>query len=166
MPKSRKQKSKNNRVMNTAYCNTTTEIPPLTETQKTFAALLAARRLVQDTIAKRDEITDTDRAKRVSVFVSDVSKPNPQIENLAKTACSDIKTLEDTAKQIRDSLVCVAGYLDTLIEQFEKQNCADALAVYRKLMAEFRQSEAQEEEIEKKISYLEECCAKQEVAAK
>jgi len=167
MAKSSKQKNKEKRIMKTAHSNSTsTAMPALNESQKGFESLLAAFRLVQGAIAKRDEATDADTTKRVRVLVTDLSKPNPQIEALAKAACNDLKTIEENAKLNRESLECAAGHLRKSIELFEEQNCADALAVYRKEFAEFLQSDAQKEEIEKKIAHLEAQCHEQKPAAK
>jgi hypothetical protein len=167
MAKSKKQKTKEKPIMNSADSNSTTPvIPALNEPQKSFESLLAALRLVEGAIAKRDEATEAARKTRLATLVTDLSKPNPQIETLATAACNDLKASEDKAKQVRDSLECVAEYFRKSIELFEKQNCADALAVYRKELAEFLQSDAQKGEIEAKIADLEKLCHEPKPAAK
>jgi hypothetical protein len=174
MAKSRKQKNKNNRVMSAAYSNSTTiEIPQLTEAQKGFDAQLAAASLLKEAVAKLDEATNTARSDKISALVKQMLPPPPTppatttaITELAKTTYRDIKAIEDKAKESKDALVGLDNYLHGQIEQFEEHNCADALAVYRKELAEFLESDAQKCAIEAKIADLEKLCHEPKPAAK
>jgi hypothetical protein len=172
MPKSARRKTKNNRVMNAAQCNPTTEIPQLTEVQKGFEAQLTAASLLEEAITTVDETTQAARYEKISALLKQIlpAPPAPPatttaITDLAKATCRDLKTAEDKAKESKDALACVLASLHEMIAQFEKQHCADAIQVYSKSLAEIHQGEIRKGEIEKKIAELQECCAHQEATA-
>lgn len=168
MKKPRRQQTNETRSMSTMGRDPVSiGIPQLTEIQTGFEAQLGAAGRINEAIAKLDQATSASRSERILKFARDLVGPpsaTAPITELAKTASRDLKVIDDKAKESRDALVSVGHYLGIQISEFEGQNCADALAVYRKELAEFRQSNSQKDEIEAKIRQLIERCDEQQSA--